>query len=284
MLVNAGSCYRVGPNRLYVALARQLACRGFRCLRMDLCGLGDSVTPDSERENDPYPATAFRDIELTLRYLRTQLGVERVVLLGLCSGAYAGFQAAAQLSNPMLVESVLINPLTFFWREGMSLEVSPADPLKSFRECLNSAWQPGKWLKLLSGRSQIGLAKGIKMAAELWKLRQASRPKNAAAWREGITNHYPSHPLQEDLPGDLERVVRAGRHLACFFARSDPGYGILRFYARRKLKELRRAGSMSVYFLEDADHTFSRRAPRRASSRRSPSTWGGVTCGATSGH
>src|SRR5262249_32294049 len=114
ILVNAGSAYRVGPNRLYVSLARQLATRGVRFLRMASCGLGDSIHPDPERENDPYPATAFRDIDLTLRHLRTRLGVRRVVLMGLCSGAYAAFQSAAQLSSPVLVESVLMNPLTFY--------------------------------------------------------------------------------------------------------------------------------------------------------------------------
>src|SRR5207248_561102 len=91
VLLNAGSAYRVGPNRLYVSLARRLATHGFRCLRMDLCGLGDSITPHADRENDPYPATAFRDVGLTLKHLRTELGARRVVLMGLCSGAYAAF-------------------------------------------------------------------------------------------------------------------------------------------------------------------------------------------------
>ena len=67
---------------------------------MDLCGLGDSVTLDSERKNDPYPATAFRDIDLALQCLRSQFGTERVVLMGLCSGAYAAFQAAASWPTP----------------------------------------------------------------------------------------------------------------------------------------------------------------------------------------
>ena len=58
---------------------------------LDLAGLGDSVCPDSTRENDPYPATAFRDIAGTLNHLQSQLGVRKVVLMGLCSGAYAAF-------------------------------------------------------------------------------------------------------------------------------------------------------------------------------------------------
>jgi alpha-beta hydrolase superfamily lysophospholipase len=264
VMLNAGSSYRVGPNRLYVTLARQLAARGFRCVRLDLCGLGDSVCPDAARENDPYPATAFRDIDLTLKYLRSHLGAERFVLLGLCSGAYAAFQSAAQLADPGLVESVLINPLTFFWREGMSLDASPALQLRSFQHYWASVWQPAKWLKVLSGRSKIGIAGAMRLLGQHWRLRGAPGNKGRAGGRTAAPDGPPSHPLQEDLPGDLERVVKAGRHLACFFARSDPGYGILTFYARRKVQELRRAGRLSLYFLDGADHTFSGRGPRRA--------------------
>jgi len=78
VLLNAGSAYRVGPNRLYVPLARHLAAHGFAGLRLDLCGLGDSVLTGAGRENDPYPATAFRDVDLTLQYLRAQFGARRV--------------------------------------------------------------------------------------------------------------------------------------------------------------------------------------------------------------
>jgi len=264
VLLNAGSSYRVGPNRLYVSLARQLAVHGFRSLRLDLCGLGDSVSPDPKRENDPYPATAFRDIDLTLQHLRSHLGCERVVLMGLCSGAYAAFQSAAQLSRPILVESVLINPLTFFWREGMSLQSSTVAQLQSFQDGMTSLRRPGKWLKLLSGRSKIGILGAIRMLLARWRLGNRSRHQTAARSEEAISDGPLSHPLHEDLPDDLERVSKAGRYLSCFFARSDPGYGLLMLGAKQKVKELLRAGRMSLYFFDDADHTFSRRPARRA--------------------
>jgi alpha-beta hydrolase superfamily lysophospholipase len=260
VFLNGGSCYRVGPNRLYVSLNRELAGAGFRCLRLDLCGLGDSVSPDPERENDPYPATAFRDIDLTLNHLRAQLGAERVVLLGLCSGAYAAFQSAAWLVNPVLVESVLINPLTFYWREGMPLDTSPAAQLQSYRACLRSVWHPGKWLKLLAGRSKLGLGGVVRMLVDRWRQRnRAGRATLAAPGDVPLT-----HPAGDDLPGDLERIARAGRQLACFFAQSDPGHALLTYSALRKVNELCTAGRLSVQFIEDADHTFSRRGPRRA--------------------
>ncbi len=264
VMINAGSSYRVGPNRLYVSLARQLAGEGFRSVRLDLCGLGDSVAPEVVRENDPYPATAFRDIDHTLKHIRTHLGAERVVVMGLCSGAYAAFQSAAQLDSANLVESVLINPLTFFWRDGMSLDASPALQLRTFQECMNSAWQPGKLLKLLSGRSKIGIGRALKILVQRWRLRSLPGAPSLDQACNAVQDGLPSHPQREDLPGDLDRVVKANRHLTCFFARSDPGYGILTFHAQRKVNELCRAGKLSLHFIDDADHTFSRHTARRA--------------------
>jgi pimeloyl-ACP methyl ester carboxylesterase len=260
VFLNAGSAYRVGPNRLHVALARQLATAGFPCLRMDLSGLGDSFAPDPARENDPYPATAFRAIDTTLKYLRSEFGADRVVLMGLCSGAYYAFHSAAQLTDPVLVESVAINPLTFWWKIGMSLDISPGRRIEAFHNVVTALFKPGKWLKLLSGRSKRGISGVIQILAGWWRMRSRKTARHVADASADILS---SHPQEEDLPGDLERNVQAGRHLAFFFSRADPGYGLLQFHARRKARALCRAGKMSVHFIEDADQTFSRREWRR---------------------
>ena len=157
VLLNAGSSYRIGPGRLYVFLARQLAAQGYRTVRLDFCGLGDSVTPDSKHENNPHSPTALRDVDLVLRDLQQRYGIGKIVLMGLCSGAYAAFQAAAQIQNSAVVESVLINPLTFFWKDGLTLDDSSVKQLVSSHYYAWAALRPMKWLKLLTGRSKIGL-------------------------------------------------------------------------------------------------------------------------------
>ncbi len=131
VLLNAGSAHHVGPNRLHVLLARTLAAAGFRCLRMDLHGLGDSVTLNSKRENETYPATAFRDIDLAMKFLEREIGVGRTVLMGMCSGADAAFQAAVQFADPALLQCVMINPPTFYWQEGMTVEMVQSFKLSS---------------------------------------------------------------------------------------------------------------------------------------------------------
>jgi pimeloyl-ACP methyl ester carboxylesterase len=92
VILNAGIIHRVGPNRMHVLLARALAAAGFGVLRVDLSGLGDS-----EARNDALPPldATMTDIREILDMLQTTRQVERVVLVGLCSGAdhsviYAG--------------------------------------------------------------------------------------------------------------------------------------------------------------------------------------------------
>jgi pimeloyl-ACP methyl ester carboxylesterase len=251
ILTNAGSAYRVGPNRLHVLLARHLAAQGFRVLRLDLCGLGDSVTTDPSNENHPYTATAFRDLNLTLQYARLHLGVTRAVLMGLCSGAYMAFQAAASFADPMLVESVLINPLTFFWKDAMADETPSLQAHRRRHYYWQAILQPSKWWRFLTGKTQIRIGGAVRLLID--RFISAKDADAATAECE------PDYPVADDL----ERVARAGRHLALFISDSDPGYSILTFHAKKMVSALRKARMLDVAFIPNADHTFSASMRRR---------------------
>ena len=261
VLLNSGATQHIGPGRLHVHLARRLAAAGFRCLRLDVCGLGDSITPEISTENVTYTPTAFRDIDLTLRELqRRELGA-RFVLLGLCSGAYNAFQAAAQISNPALIESVLLNPLTFFWREGMTLETSAVKPLVAQHYYLQAALDPTKWVRFLSGRSQISWLGALRILARKF-VRHTRRHKPSDDTEQQPVQAPLGHPLVDDLPADLLKITQAQRLLTMFFAKSDPGYSILMHKAGRVTKRLRHARQLEITLLPDTDHTFSRSAMR----------------------
>lgn len=263
VLLNAGSAHRVGPNRLNVAIARRMAEEGFRCLRMDLHGLGDSISEPMSRENDPYPDTAFRDIRIVLNLLQKRFEAHRIVLMGLCSGAYAAFQAAAQFPDQVLVESVLINPLTFYWEEGMTLEESPTKELRDFDYYRRSALDPMKWVKLLTGQSKIGFRGAATMVANRLKSIYERATTNSVE-RAAVPERPEkiSHPDEEDLPGDLRRIAGFGRKLTMFFSASDPGFNILNFHAKKHVKSLRSRKQLKIEFIEEADHTFTIRSAR----------------------
>ncbi len=80
---NAGLLHRVGPNRLYVHLARDLSRMGFGSLRVDLAGRGDSPSRPG-LANQQSVAADYKEI---LRVLESRLAPGPLVLAGLCSGA-----------------------------------------------------------------------------------------------------------------------------------------------------------------------------------------------------
>ncbi len=252
VMFNAGAVHHVGPNRIYVEMARRLATEGYPCLRFDLEGLGDSVLRGEGRENHPYPLTATRDARAALRYLRETHGYDRFVALGLCSGAHTAFHAGLEIEDEEIEQLVLINPLTFRWQEGMSLETTSRiyDEM-AYRQ---SARDPKRWLKLLRGdvnfRRLISVAAAVpvKWARAKWDwLCEALLP----AW---------APPLARELR-DLRRM---GRPVALFIAEGDPGERMLLRGAPRTARRYQEQGDVSVTRIPAADHTFSQRVPRRA--------------------
>ncbi|MDI1314057.1 alpha/beta fold hydrolase [Prosthecobacter sp.] len=257
VMVNAGAAYRIGPGRIHVALARQLAALGYPCLRLDINGIGDSVVADPDKENDTYAATAFRDVELVCDYLHAQQPSRRIVLLGLCSGAYVAFQAAAQLPHPAIIESILINPLVFFWKEGMTINNTSIDQLVAWREYWNAIFKWRRWKMLLTGRTRTGFAGSVKRFMGHLTPRFQRFGRSAEAGTKPELQSGCGHPAHKDLPGDLSRVAAAGRTLAMFVSDNDPGYFLLMYQARRKATQMMKQGGLQCHFIHQADHTFS---------------------------
>ncbi len=243
LIPNVGSSHRIGSGRLMVHLARHLAAQGFRCVRFDLHGLGDSIMADSTKENHPYPATTFRDVQQVLQQLKQAWGVERCVMLGLCSGAYATFQSTVQLDDPMLVEGVLINPLTYYWKDGMSIASTVARPVAQTVQA-----EP----------ASAGLMSRLKSFFTRSKATASSLEQHTVT----APNSLPGHPRRDDLSSDLRRVVARGRKLALFIADSDPGYSLMTHHAPHETAAMLAAGQLDLIQIKQGDHTFSRRVPR----------------------
>jgi alpha-beta hydrolase superfamily lysophospholipase len=257
VMLNAGAAYRIGPGRLHVALARQLGALGYPCLRLDINGIGDSVVAEPEKENDTYAATAFRDVGLVCDYLHAQQPARPIVLLGLCSGAYVAFQSAAQLPHPAIIESILVNPLVFFWKEGMTINDTTTDQLVAWREYWKAIFKWSHWKMLLTGRTRTGFAGSLKrfmghLTPRFQRFGRSAAPNEKPAPQSGC-----GHPAHKDLPGDLNRVAAAERTLAMFVSDNDPGYFLLMYQARRKATQMMKQGGLQCHFIHQADHTFS---------------------------
>ncbi len=119
VLINAGIVHRVGPERLYVDLARSLAQRGYRVLRFDLSGLGDS---EAMSGNHTLEESAFQDILAAMNFLAATRGATRFVLSGLCSGA--NYSLLASFRDARVVGALLIDPTVERTRRGMAVHIA----------------------------------------------------------------------------------------------------------------------------------------------------------------
>jgi len=166
-----------------------------------------------------------------------------VIVMGLCSGAHTAFQAALQLDRRPVTEAVLINPLTFYYRPGMSLDEPATLPAGHWRRYASYLGSVHGWSKLLS----VDLAVLRRVLRALGPSRASSSPGSAPG---------------NSLTGDLERATSQGRALTFVFSRYDPGYDLLVSGAGRAVRRLARSGQIRLWFIDGANHTFDRRGPR----------------------
>ncbi len=114
--LNSGSEPHVGSGRVWVEYARGLALRGHASLRLDFSGWGES--PDrGHAPGRPYDAHGIGEAVEAARWLE-EAGYSRVVLAGLCAGAWIALRAV--LERP-LAGVFALNP-QLYWQPGDPVE------------------------------------------------------------------------------------------------------------------------------------------------------------------
>lgn len=224
IFINAGIIHRVGPNRLYVNLARAMARAGVRSLRFDLAGIGDSATPRDERGSTD--DIVFRDIADAID-LASSDNPTGVVLIGLCSGADYGFNAAA--ADPRVRAAVLVDPnvhlttgfyVRHWWRAARSSKT---------------------WRLLLTGEHPL--------ARRLARL-SGVRPRERTPFLAPT-----SLPERETMRAQLDGLLSRGCRLFYVFTGGLP----YRYNHERQFETsfpgLRDGGRLSLEYHPDWDHT-----------------------------
>lgn len=245
LFLNAGSTHRVGPNELFARLARECVARGDVALRVDVSGIGDSPPRPGEPENEAYSPRAQEDIDESVAWLRDHEGLSDVQMIGLCSGAYHGFNAAAAGSK--LRRAILINPLVFFYTAGMNLDLKPHTVAAEAKRYGESMFRLESWKKLLRGDVKVRVVAEILGRRALGIARERGRE---ALRRFDV-------PLEKDVATELERARKNQVHVAFVFAKSDPGHGMLLAEGGRSLARLEHKRAISIDVFDGADHTFT---------------------------
>jgi alpha/beta superfamily hydrolase len=148
ILLNGGIIYRVGPNRLYVNVARALAGANFTNLRFDFSGIGDSTMGEAAGYSD----VQMQDAIEAMDFLEKQTGARRFVLIGLCTGADVSIKAA--LADPRVVGIMAINGQ---YLEGKDLDRTYPQAKKhtSMRYYKKYKFDSRRLLKVVTGKSNF---------------------------------------------------------------------------------------------------------------------------------
>jgi alpha-beta hydrolase superfamily lysophospholipase len=93
IFLNAGHLDHIGPSRLWVELSRRWAALGFRSLRIDLSGIGESPPLEGMIERITRSVHSLRQVADVIDFVAPD-GSRDVLLVGLCSGAYQAMEVA----------------------------------------------------------------------------------------------------------------------------------------------------------------------------------------------
>jgi alpha-beta hydrolase superfamily lysophospholipase len=251
VLLNAGAVHHIGPGRLHVRLARELARRGVASLRIDAPAIGDSLLPGMPCENDCYPESGVDDLLEVLEGVHRQLGFERVQLAGLCSGAHWALRVAMDPRARGVEAVAMINLRILEWGDESrrALGRSASESLRYRKAILQWA----SWKKLLTLRVQLrsGLQSILHhgVAAIGAALRGAGRRLGAVR----------ANAIEQGLRRLRARRVRVG----LFVGEAEPGWLLLRQAAPEEARIGLESSVIQVFAQPDADHTFGGEASKQ---------------------
>jgi len=235
LMLNAGILHRVGPNRLYVTAARELAQRGFHVLRFDLWGIGDSQ--DSGVSSG---GGTFRDdTRAAMDEISRLLGTERFMLSGICMGAKIALDVASKdsrVESLMLMEGIYIKSAAYHVRRILDLN---------------------KWRRILTGESELVR----KIRSRIFR-RAAGKNQKAAAPATTSGGSRSVLLLEESderhMKVKLQTVLARGtKVLLAFRNGNEISYN---YRLRRTGDEITGTGlpsGLDVSFIPFADHTFT---------------------------
>jgi pimeloyl-ACP methyl ester carboxylesterase len=222
LMLNAGLLHRVGPHRMSVELAHRLADRGFRGLRFDLGGLGDSESP-GEATSDENPALA--DIKEAIDFLGSKYGIQRFVLFGLCSGADNSYAAA--IRDPRVVGTILLDGFGFWTIKSYIVHYFPR------------VLQPKVWINLMRRRFSPSGRQFEKDA--LLRQQQLRRPFGTRL----------------EVQRALESLLNRGTQMLCIYTGAAEKYYNYAGQFFDTFKGLKPQGKIEVEYYPNADHTYT---------------------------
>ncbi len=251
LLLNVGADNHVGPHRMNTEIGRELAAMGHVTLRFDVGGLGESAPSPGKGENRLYRMDSVDDVQEAMSALERR-GCSGFVLIGLCSGAFLAFHAAAR--DPRVIGQALVNMFAFEWKEGDPIAPTERNSYASSRFYVRALLDRRVWQRVLRGEVDV---KGIATAVgERYAERLVLGARSVSARLLGRW-------AQSGVERTLHAVCDRGTRTLMVFSESDGGLDMIARYIGVDAERMARRSEFSIEIMRDVDHTFSTMASQQ---------------------
>jgi hypothetical protein len=231
VFLNSGLLHRVGAGRLHVRLARDLSALGVTSVRFDFSGIGDS---DSRRDGLTFEKSAVLEVRDAMDYLATTRSITDFIIVGLCSGADMGFEAA--LIDTRIRGLVQLDAYSYrTWRYYVHRYGPRLLNGRSWQNLFTGKTYVGPAIRRLTGAEQNGLG-GENLA---------------------ISPYARDFPPKQKVADGLRTLVDRGVRLFNIFSGGQEPHYNHRSQYEDSFRGIDFRGQLRVEYLPEADHTFT---------------------------
>lgn len=234
IFLNAGLIHHAGPHRLYVQAARRLARAGFRVLRFDSSGIGDSPPRD---DHLPYETSSVLECRQALDDLEAKYNTKRFFLCGICSGAMTALETAKVDDRVQAI--ALIN--TQSYRLNEQLDSYLVNKEKSHYFWRVSMANPKSWKAALTGKVAYRDIIGMLTRSISNRFRKSKDLVGA----------------DPELLRNIEASLTRGVATSLIYSPGDAAFEFYRLCIEKEKSRLHEMGQLEVKTVTGADHTFT---------------------------
>lgn len=253
LLLNAGLIHHIGPNRVYVKLARQLADQGFLVMRFDLSGIGDSL---ARQDNLPFERSVIDDVQQAMAHLKKTRDADQFLLMGHCAGAVNSLRVAN--ADERVVAAVVINP------EGTDEGWSDYDRKRKLARYYQNYYgkevlrDPKRWMKLLTGKASYKDVARNLVQNILWN-KVTNTYFKAKKRFQGGASKTDAHPMLLEVLESLKSIAQRQLPLMFVYSEGSTGLERIKLLLEGELRDLQNSPHFQIQIVPQADHTFTLR-------------------------
>ena len=244
LMLNVGGNYRIGPNRIYVRMARSLAALGYRAFRFDLAGLGDSRGDAGFSRSTLYSRDATAEVRAAIDALAAR-GCQKFHVMGICSGSFVAFQSA--LADARVTGQILLNTRMLEWggEEGGLWQTAMQRQYKSTHLYRRALLRPEVYRRLLRGEVDVmGIARRCRVVLAAHLKRALDQLLHRAAHEDGVR-------------AKVMRLGMRGTDTLMIMAAEDDGRDYVEFHFGSRGSRMQGNPYFRMVVVEESDHTFS---------------------------